>query len=183
MAALLEIAESEFLSLRKVQSDYQQSVAVQVEAKVPDLPIDAVSLRSFIEQEPMIAKIDEAVRRAIGVRNMEGALSDARLERHAKAAGLAGLRTVQQLRDALKEYETVIPEFIGRASREFWPPPEPDLPIPRGTCVFQLCVVLSSLQGAEAATGLIEAMGMHITWDMQRQVAVAREVVAQHGGR
>jgi len=55
LAALLEIAESEFLDLRNSRTQYERSVAVRVEAQVPDLPIDSVSMRSLIEQEPLVA--------------------------------------------------------------------------------------------------------------------------------
>ncbi len=65
MAALLEIAESEFLSLRQLQSDYQQAVAVQVEANVPDLAVDAVSLRTFIETEPIVVELDASPARRL----------------------------------------------------------------------------------------------------------------------
>src|SRR5262249_19177482 len=53
ITALLELAESEFLDIRKKRSEYQRSVALRVEAKVPDLPLDGVSLKSLIEKDPL----------------------------------------------------------------------------------------------------------------------------------
>jgi putative GTP pyrophosphokinase len=66
MAALLEIAESEFLSLKKIQSDYVLAVGVQVETNVPDVPVDPVSLKTFIEQEPLVGEIDTVLASIIG---------------------------------------------------------------------------------------------------------------------
>src|SRR5260370_29567843 len=61
MAALLEIAEEEFLSLRKLQSDYRQSVDIQAEANVSDLAVDAVSLKTFIARDPLRAEMDRQI--------------------------------------------------------------------------------------------------------------------------
>jgi len=75
IAALLELAESEFLDIRNSRTQYERSVAVRVEANVLDLPIDAVSLRSFIEQENIVGQIDGSLAHVMG-RGSEGKLDN-----------------------------------------------------------------------------------------------------------
>jgi len=63
----LEIAESEFLDIRKARTQYEKSVEVRVLTKAPDIAVDAVSLRTFVEQDPILSEIDRAI--AKGSRN------------------------------------------------------------------------------------------------------------------
>src|ERR1035441_7541149 len=61
IAALLELAESEFQDIRKQRTAYERSVAVRVEAKEPDIPVDAVSMRQFIEREAIVSEMDKSI--------------------------------------------------------------------------------------------------------------------------
>ena len=132
MAALLEIAESEFLALRKLQSDYTRAIAVQVEAKVPDLPVDAVSLRTFIETDSTLAEIDKQIADSWGA-TLEAAVPDSNPEPLSKAANAAGVISLQQLRDSLKEYAGLIPEYAGRGHQQTGASRPKNWPVSRGT--------------------------------------------------
>ena len=67
IAALFELAGREFVDIRKSKAQYERAVALQVEAGVPDIAVDAVSLRTFIEQEPLVKEIDAAVASALAM--------------------------------------------------------------------------------------------------------------------
>ena len=178
MAALLEVAESEFLSLRKIQSDYQQSVAVQVEAKVVDLPTNALSMRLFIEQEPLVAEIDKSIALVPNVSVSED-LSDSWVKAVSRAANLAGMTKLRDVRDSLTKYRTGILEFARRCWQEVWPHDQVTQ-ASKGVCIYQLGLLLVSVRGREATAEFLKALGIPLTWDIARQVAIAEEIVAKY---
>ena len=178
MAALLEIAESEFLSLRKIQSDYGRALAVQVEAQVPEVPLDGVSLRAFIAQEPLVRKLDRAVASALEC-NYSEVLSDKLLEKRASCASLAGITKVQELRQSLTKYAAAIPEYARRCRNELWK----DLSVGRqaegGISIYWLSLIVVSLRGEEAALDFFRSLKINPLAYLERQVAISREVVAK----
>jgi GTP pyrophosphokinase len=171
--ALLELADAEFLDIRKQRTDYQKSVAVRVEAKVADLTIDAVSLRPFIEREPIVREIDAFVAAALG-RELSPGLEDSEVERRSTVANGAGLRTLQELRDALTKNKTAVPEFARRCSAELWPP-APKGKVHNGICIHHLGLFLTSRQGKVELISLLEKIGVNVAnLDyLDRQVAIA----------
>jgi ppGpp synthetase/RelA/SpoT-type nucleotidyltranferase len=128
IAALFELAESEFLDIKKDRRQYEQSVAVRVGAHDLDVQVDAVSLRPFIEQERLVAEVDDAIAAALG-RRISPEISDRIIERRARAAQLAGMVRLQDIRDKLLKYRTLIPTYSLRCRRELWShiPPSPIL--------------------------------------------------------
>jgi hypothetical protein len=179
MAALLEIAESEFLTLRKLQSDYTRSIAVQVEAKVPDLPVDAVSLRTFIETDSILAEIDRRIADSWGGR-LQTEMPDSNLEPLSKAANAAGIVSLQQLRDSLKKYAGLIPEYSGRGHQEIGSTRPKDMPVSRGIGIFHLFQLIVNLQGADATAKYLSATGFRPIWAVDKQVAAANELAAKY---
>jgi putative GTP pyrophosphokinase len=159
LAALLELAESEFLDLRNSRTQYERSVAVRVEAKVPDLLVDAVSMRSFIEQEPLVSELDAAIASVLGGRVI-GVFSDGIVERRAKTAILAGMTKVREVRESLERYKTEVPELVRRCIRDgIWPrPPGREIAVTRGICIYHLAALLVSARGAEAFTDFLKAL-------------------------
>ena len=178
MAALLEIAESEFLSLRAIQSDYQKSVDVRVAANVPDLPVDAVSLKSFIEREPLVEHINDEVGKLWGV-TVGNTLIDGHLEMLSQVIILAGMTKLEDIRDALEKYRTAIVEYASRCG-SFWYP-HPEAPIfNKDTCLWIIANLLISSRGVDAFVQSTKAIGTQPTYDVARQVAIAQEVMKTH---
>jgi putative GTP pyrophosphokinase len=175
MAALLEIAESEFLSLRKVQSDYQKSVAVRVEANVPDLPVDAVSLRTFIEQDPLVAEVDRSLSLNMGL-GISESFPDGWTEARAAALKKAGLTKLQDVSDCLKSRRNAIPEYVRRCRKELWPPAPQGVLLYKGISLHHLAGFVVSLEGEEKLIEFHKASGFVSGWDIKRQVEIAREV-------
>jgi putative GTP pyrophosphokinase len=176
MAALLEIAESEFLDLRKLQSDYQRSVAVQVEAQVSDLPVDSVSLKSFIETEPLVREIDQLIASVVHKPMSTDVPSDQVLERRAATLNAAGITKLQDLRENLKKYRTSIPEFIRRCRQENVWPATPINQVQTSISLHQLAQMIASLRGTEALAAFYKDTGLNPTWDFGKQAAMARDV-------
>jgi putative GTP pyrophosphokinase len=122
LAALIEIADAEFLEIRKVRIDYQRSVAVQVEAEIPGLLVDPVSVRAFIDQEPLVRQLDERIGALLRLELRDSVLEKG-IELRAMAANLAGLHTLHILRRAIKQYEVGILEYVDRCLGRVWTTP------------------------------------------------------------
>ena len=179
IAALLELAESEFLDIRNSRTQYERSVAVRVEANVLDLPIDALSLRSFIEQERIVGHIDGLLARVIG-RGLEAKPDDAWIERRASGLKFIGLTKLQELRDSLEQFRDAIPEYVDRCRREkVWPMPSGGV-LPKGVSIYHLSGMLVSLRGKEAMVQFWGESGAKPAWDIEHQAAIAKEVAAKY---
>jgi hypothetical protein len=154
-----------------------------VEAKVPDLPIDAVSLRAFIEQEPLVGGIDKLVADALGI-DLIGTLPDTVLEARLKVANAMDLPKLRELRDALTKYEPLLPEFVRICVQEVWskqPRPRPMTPANLGVSIYQLGLFLAGLQGRDKVMTILQAFGVNeVPWNIDSLVAVARRVLANY---
>jgi ppGpp synthetase/RelA/SpoT-type nucleotidyltranferase len=180
MAALLEIAESEFLSLRKIQSDYVLSVGVQVETNVPDVPVDPVSLRTFIEQDPLVLEIDTVLSSILGM-PLADRLVDSAAEFAATVSIRAGMTKLQDVRDALGRYRTGIPEFVEQCRLELWPPSPAGSILARGVCIIHLASLLVGSRGTGETVELLRSRGIrNITFNASRQEVIAKEIVAKY---
>jgi ppGpp synthetase/RelA/SpoT-type nucleotidyltranferase len=177
MAALLEVAESEFLELRKRRSDYQRSIAVRIEANVSGLALDSVSLRSLIEQDALVASIDQAVSVARGY--PVAAAHDYATDIASKMAGRAGLKTIEDLRSSLKRYEQAIPEYVERC-RPYLPNPSGAV-LPSGACVFFLSVMLVGLESELSLSQAFKEVGYEVP-NPTALSAIARTVAGKYPG-
>ena len=178
LKALLELAESQFVELRDKTTNYARAVAIQVETKVPDFPVDAESLKSLINQEPLIDQIDREISTLLKL-----PLSPARgqsLEFWARGAQEVGFTTVQALRDSLARYQAGIVEFVRQCS-EYWGYGS-KTSWARGLCVFQLAKLIVRSEGEEAASKFDEELGLNeaMARELPAQVAIARDILAKY---
>jgi putative GTP pyrophosphokinase len=180
IAALLELAESEFLDIRKSRTQYERSVALRVEAKIPDLPVDGVSLRSFVEQDPLVGEVDGEVAASIGA-TVSPSFSDKWIEATSKAATFVGMTNFQIIRDNLAKYRTAISEFFRRWTNEVAPDRKRvGLHASKGISILHLSLLLASARGEESAVEFLKVVGLPVVWDNGRLVALARAVLANH---
>src|SRR5208283_1753529 len=110
LIALLEVAEAEFIEIRKLRKQTENSVGILVEALILDLPLDQVSIRSLVEKDPLIIKADKLV-----VEALEASLSDEinenGLEFRAKSGNLAGMSSLLEVHDQLDKHLSAVVEF------------------------------------------------------------------------
>lgn len=172
IAALLELAESEFQDIRKQRTAYERSVAVRVEAKLSDLAVDAVSLRPFIEREAIVAELDKSVASILGI-EIAAELSDKAVEARAASVNSAGITKLQNLSDALKKYGDALLEFVTRCTKEVWSPPSART-FPPGVCLQMLSLFMASKGGKDELVKFLT--GRMISFEklnVDRQVAIA----------
>jgi len=180
LAALLEIAESEFLDLRKLKTDYRRSVDVQVEAEVSDVPVNAVSLKAFISREPIVARIDERISSILGVPLSEP--TDRSLEDRSAISNMAGLSALQLLAGSLRKYEAPVLEYVRRCNPHWQAGRSQSLEMPKGVCIFHLAMMLLALEGEDRVHHAMESLGIRRvgTLDDSTRVAIARKVLAEY---
>lgn len=177
IAALFELAGREFVDIRKSKAQYERAVALQVEAGVSDIPVDAVSLRTFIEQEPLVAEIDLKVASILGLELRE-LMGDDVVEWRSRSARAAGLAKLQDVVRALDRFKEAIPVFAARCRNELWPQHPASAFAERGISIYQLSMLKAASEGREALEAFFNELGFPaITWDLARQAAIAKDLV------
>jgi hypothetical protein len=136
-------------------------------------------MKAFIEQEPLVAETDRAIAFSEGA-SYEDKIYDAVVERAWMATKLAGMIKLQDVRDALKQYGKVVPEFVSRCNGELWHRPLRGTVVPRGFCIFQMANFLVHLHGATATDEFLKMQGLTPEWDMAKEIAIAREIAERH---
>jgi ppGpp synthetase/RelA/SpoT-type nucleotidyltranferase len=180
LKALLELAESQFTELRDKTTNYARAVAIQVETKVTDLPLDAASLRSLVDQEPLIDKVDQEIAALLRSAVSPTPAPSALLDLWSRGARHLGLTTVQALRDSFTQYHGGITEFVSRCSG-YWGY-APGTPIARGVSIFQMEKLLVRSRGEADVLSFTEELkpSIDMNRELAKQVAIAREIVARY---
>jgi putative GTP pyrophosphokinase len=177
-AALLEIAESEFLNLRNLKTSYKRSVDVQVETEVRDLPLDLVSMKSFIKTEPLVFKLDESIASILGVSAKTDDLRDRVIANRLQAAALAGLVTVQDLRDSIKKHQTAVIEYVN-SCKDLWKV-GPNNQLAGGASIYHLASMLIASQGEKPLVEAMEMLGVQANWNVHSQVVAAQQILSKY---
>lgn len=177
MAALLEIAESEFLEIRNRRADYERSVALQVEARVADLPVDPVSLKPFLAQGSPTEASDEAI--ALLLDGILSETTDQNIELLSTVANIAGLTTLERLREALQTYGVGVLEFVKRCRHLWYRTPQSR--IPRGSSIFYLSIMLVVAKPGDEIFKLAEQTGYKTSPEKTAvERPIAQEIIARY---
>ena len=180
IAALFELADREFVEIRKLRGDYGRSVALQVEAKFPEVPVDAVSIRTFIDQEPLVKETDGLIASALGL-SLNEVPSDVGLELKAKAANFVGLTKLRDLHEVLDRYRTAIVEFVERCNAEVWPSTPRSSQADRGICIYHLALLLAGSRTENDLLEFFRTLGISVIgMDLQRTTNIAKESVSKY---
>jgi putative GTP pyrophosphokinase len=178
LAALLELAEAEFLSLRNQKRNYERSVDIRVEADARDIALDSVSLSTFISVEPIVTDLDLKI--AAILKADIAPTNNKTTELRSKMAKQAGFASLGELRLALNEYYATVAEYV-RLCTPHWRPPRS---IQSGVSIFQLSAMLLGAQGKDKLVEAMRASGLSAAAEwLPAQAAVAAEVMSKHKKR
>jgi GTP pyrophosphokinase len=175
LAAVFELVDSKFVDIREARTRYARSVQVRVEAMVPDVPIDAVSLKALLKQEPSVRQINQALADLAGLKLDPRTVSDRELTRAAKLLNDAGLNTTQQVSEALNTYKNAIPEYFRRC-QNVWQPVSEGLTVKGYLAVVHLAVFEVCQRGLEETLRFFQENRILTNWDISAQVEIAKQV-------
>jgi putative GTP pyrophosphokinase len=177
LAAVLELAEQEFLEIRKKKDDRERIASVRVAAKTPGTPVTSESLNALIEQNELVSELDERSAKIFGIESSTKAEASV-LNAMAAFVNGVGIDTIQGLEDELKARGDAVAEFLlkrrGGQRQEL----KPGSTSPKGICILQLANFLASLLGADHYKALIQQahIGLPEGTDLDQQILIAQEI-------
>jgi putative GTP pyrophosphokinase len=192
LASLMEICDEEFRSLRDELEHYRRSVPRQIQTNPQEVEIDKDSLRAFIADSPIVARIDATIASSYGVnieswevdKNWEVAdpvkrLHTDTIEKNVQFLETFGVRTIRDLESELSRRELQIAAFAWEYTK---PPREAGRlkgDVLQGVSVSNLVFVLAGrtrdveqVRGFLRRKGLIDYEGFSIDEEARRIIEI-----------
>ena len=108
LAGLLEIADEEFVAIKKYLKSYEQGLSTRIAEKSQTVSIDALSLSSFIDS-PTVKKLDLYLAEELGICLEENKFF---IEYLIKILSFVGLKSICDIESAIFENKNDLPAFI-----------------------------------------------------------------------
>ena len=108
LAGLLEIADEEFVAIKKYLRSYEQDLSTRIAQKSQSVSIDALSLSSFIDSEK-VESLDDRIADNLGL-----CLEDDKffIEYLIKILSFVGLKSICDIESAIDLYQDDLPDFV-----------------------------------------------------------------------
>lgn len=181
LAAVLELAEQEFLEVRRKKDERERIASVRVAAKAPEVPVTPESLKAFIEQ-PFVTELDS--RLAVLLVGNEATPVDANLNLLLKLCQTAGATTIEQLDALIRGNADAIADFAARC-RPVYDEARKRLPahFMRGLCILHLVYLREGAKSLPAYLSAMKDAGLSPVpnLDAEKIASIAREVVREYG--
>jgi ppGpp synthetase/RelA/SpoT-type nucleotidyltranferase len=182
LAAVLELAEQEFLEIRKKKDDRERIASVRVAAKAPEIPITVESLQAFIEQKEIVAKTDDELSKILG-RTVSNIATKDQLSHLARIVISAGIETTQDLEGKLTDAAPAVAEYV-RLCMPVWIKAQGQLSdtFTKGFSIFHLSNLLVGRFGEERYRSFLESISRTAApfLDVSKQVAIAGKVAEKY---
>jgi ppGpp synthetase/RelA/SpoT-type nucleotidyltranferase len=182
LAAVLELAEQEFLEIRKKKDQRELIASVRVAAKAPEIPITIESLQAFIEQKEIVAKTDDELSKILG-RTVSNIATQDQLSHLARIVISAGIETTQDLEGKLTEAAPAVAEYV-RLCMPVWIKAQGQISdtFTKGFSIFHLTNLLVGAFGEERYRSFLESISRtaHPFLDVSKQVAIAGKVAEKY---
>jgi len=143
LAGLLETGDEQFMVIRDELAAYASEVKRDIAQKPREVLLDKVSLATFIAQDTTVQAVDEQLAQAVEAKLI--ALPDQLTERYAERLRSVGMHTIEDVRAALVQRDSVIVRQYQRRARG-----KKRETLSRGMSVFQLWQVLLAEKGDPA---------------------------------
>ncbi|WP_322040772.1 hypothetical protein [Burkholderia diffusa] len=112
LAGLLELGDQEFTAIRDLVKDYVGQLPSKLNETPSRVEIDAESLLVFVNTDPLVNIIDMNIAALLGVKLVNSASETA--GRRVAPLRMLSIVTIEQLSEALRENEDVVPIFAKR---------------------------------------------------------------------
>lgn len=110
LSGLLELADEEFLSIRKNISEYKSELKESIKLTPESVSLDLDSLESFVRETELISKIEMQFSSIFECKILEPKRD--MLSRFLGYVNMIGINSIQQLIDAYRECEEIIIPFL-----------------------------------------------------------------------
>lgn len=185
LAGLLELADSEFVAIRKALSLYGEHVSKELASSSSStLALDGISIKDFAHQEPIVEELDGAIGTLFNAEVVRNPKSDHGLVQDVEKFHYLGIDTVAQLHDALEVHREDIlalaSAFLAEeAARDAAGVigPKHSGPIHEGISLFYLAQILAA-RGGSVADALAFLERFRIGDPFQTTEEIATELVA-----
>ncbi|VWB45936.1 GTP pyrophosphokinase YwaC [Burkholderia pseudomultivorans] len=151
LSGLLELADEEFMTIRKEIDAYEQALASRMSKDLSDVAIDAASYVAFVNGDSLVKSIDDAI-----VGPSSGVVipsPKSRTDRNVSQLRFLGIDRVGQLKQLLQEHEEKIVKFahrfVTRDGRELSQVVWPAKGVASGISIYYLGLVLLTMSGQE----------------------------------
>jgi ppGpp synthetase/RelA/SpoT-type nucleotidyltranferase len=172
LAGLLELADDEFVAIRKEMETYKRNVGLRIEAdeNLDNVKLDSISLKTFVEQDPLLRATDERFSTVPGVVfNADAKLNP---EPTLRALSSVSVETLEELRSALQRNAKYLKEFYREWRDALISQGQPPAPsFHPGISAYHLALFLAALKGPEALQKTFESV--FNSGPLQSQVGVS----------
>jgi hypothetical protein len=175
LAAVLELAEQEFLEIRTKKDQRERSASVRVAANTPGIPVTPEALKAFIEQNEFVNKLDLEFLSASGA----GSLTEPSgnyISLAARLVNAVGISTIQELEGRLKGSGAKALQFLswrraGRVAKTM-------STLPKGLSIVHLANFLATSSGVDAYKKFCDQLELAAPddADLANLVAAAEEI-------
>jgi ppGpp synthetase/RelA/SpoT-type nucleotidyltranferase len=144
LAGLLELADTEFNTIRTALSSYDQEVAQKIQVVPNDVEINKNSLIAFLLTNPLVHYLDEVIAKA-GKWNLVDAVEG--VSSYIEYLNFVGVHTIGSLNEALSRHSNLLHAFAMKWL-EFPDEGDPDdNTIEKGIAIFYLVYIILAEQG------------------------------------
>lgn len=142
VAGLLEIADNEFISIRKKLDDYSKSVVKKIEKSPGDVEINSASLKAFINTSRIVVELSKKIVHAV-VSNIDESENPDFIERHIAKLRYLDINTISELHKLLIDNSSIIVNFAKE-----WIIPKRSPLLHKSISLFYLCYVIIAKKGS-----------------------------------
>jgi putative GTP pyrophosphokinase len=152
MAGLLEIADSEFVDIRRKLDAYSDAMPQRIADSADQVSIDLISLSNFAKNDPIVKKLDEAILAGLfGMPNDGLRFVEREIASEIEKLSHFGIGTIAKLRETLAREEAAILELVKWWSNQddgYVAHPTEGKWMSVGVSLFYLCHILA-VKGAD----------------------------------
>ncbi|WP_186047398.1 GTP pyrophosphokinase [Burkholderia gladioli] len=109
LAGLLELADEEFMTIRRELGNYEAFLAENLVSHQDDVSIDAESLVAFVNVDPVVKRIDMAIAKCVNSGLDDSSVSD--VASYSSQIRYVGVSTIGDLKRFLVKFEGAIVRF------------------------------------------------------------------------
>ena len=146
LAGLLEMADDEFIKIRKKISERQKEVAKELEQGTSDSVLDIFTLDEFLNTSRIMSELSEEIKEKTGI-TVHGRYKDKDLGYLLNGLNLANITTIEQLNQKLSQMKKQIVERIFCFGEPFINYCR-ETPMPKEALLSYLCQIIVALQNS-----------------------------------